>query len=398
MKKVAIVVQRCHESIVGGSESLAWQYANLLKDFYQIELLTTTATDIFDWANSLPAGNEIIDDIVIRRFPVTLGRTPFWGKLHERLLRDFQLQGPEDQILSKGDRLLRWPLSFQEEFIRTQGPYSESLLEFLSEHWSVYQTIIFVTYLYPTSYFGLLQVPRNFALFAPTLHDEEPAYLSAYKHAAQRARSLIWLTPAEQRLGRELWGELSGRVVGMQIDTRLRPPARLNQPCLLYCGRVDSNKGCPQLFDYFMRFKSEHPSDLRLVIAGKDDIPVPDHRDIDFRGFVSAEEKFSLMAGATVLVMPSARESFSIVTLEAMAQGTPVLASGGSKVLADHIRHSGAGRTYADYQTFASSLNEILSEHTQLASMGSAGRDYVLSQYQPEQISEALIPVIESRV
>ncbi len=31
MDKVAIVVQRCHESMVGGSESLAWHYAMLLK-------------------------------------------------------------------------------------------------------------------------------------------------------------------------------------------------------------------------------------------------------------------------------------------------------------------------------------------------------------------------------
>jgi len=27
MKKIAIIVQRCHESVVGGSEALAWQYA-----------------------------------------------------------------------------------------------------------------------------------------------------------------------------------------------------------------------------------------------------------------------------------------------------------------------------------------------------------------------------------
>ena len=45
MKQIAIVVQRCHESIVGGSESLAWQYAGLLADSYDVEVLTTTAVD-----------------------------------------------------------------------------------------------------------------------------------------------------------------------------------------------------------------------------------------------------------------------------------------------------------------------------------------------------------------
>ncbi len=40
MSKVAIVVQRCHESGGGGAESLAWQYATLLKDSYEVEVCT----------------------------------------------------------------------------------------------------------------------------------------------------------------------------------------------------------------------------------------------------------------------------------------------------------------------------------------------------------------------
>ena len=71
---------------------------------------------------------------------------------------------------------------------------------------------------------------------------------------------------------------------------------------------------------------------------------IPSHSDIEFLGFVSSEEKLQLMAGATVYMMPSKNESLSIVTLEAMAQSTPVLANGGSGVLVDHIKHSGAGR------------------------------------------------------
>ena len=84
---------------------------------------------------------------------------------------------------------------------------------------------------------------------------------------------------------------------------------------------------------------------------------MPEHKDIEFRGFVSAEEKFRLMSGAMMFVSPSPNESFSIVTLEAMAQNTPVLASDASTVLADHIKDSGAGRVYSDYQTFTHALN-----------------------------------------
>jgi hypothetical protein len=42
MKRIGIVVQRRHESVVGGAVALAWQYANLLKDDYEVDILTTT--------------------------------------------------------------------------------------------------------------------------------------------------------------------------------------------------------------------------------------------------------------------------------------------------------------------------------------------------------------------
>lgn len=395
MTKVAIVVQRCHPSIVGGSETLAWQYANLLKDAYEVEVLTTTAIDTGQWLNTLAAGLETDDGVLIRRFAVTLGRLPFWESTYRRLLADFGSQNGDGDITTREARQ-RWPLPLQEEFARTQGPYSEPLLQFLRERWRDYKTIIFITYLYPTSYFGMLQVPRDFALFAPTLHDEEPAYLSIYKHAARRNRKLIWLTHAEQKLGQTLWGELPGRVIGMKIDTELRPPTASPTPYVLYCGRIDPNKGCNILFEYFMKFKKDYPSDLRLVLAGKDDIPVPDHPDVDYRGFVSAEEKFSLMAGASVLAMPSARESFSIVTLEAMAQQTPVIASESSAVVADHLRRSNGGELYRDYPSFARNLNELISQREKAQRMGVSGREYVLKTYQPERIRRELIEVIES--
>jgi glycosyltransferase involved in cell wall biosynthesis len=392
MKKVAIVTQRCHPSIVGGSETLAWQYANLLSDAYEVEVLTTTAIDTAEWSNTLSPGIETTNELVIRRFPVTIGRLPFWGGLHERLLRDFPVTA------NNGSRPVtkRWPVSLQQEFVRTQGPYSEPLFDFLRERWRDYLTIIFVTYLYPTSYFGMLQVPPGSALFVPTLHYEEPALLPIYKHAARRSRAIIWLTGAERRLGDWLWGELPGHVVGMKVETEPARAAVHTAPYLLYCGRIDPNKGCKDLFEYFMRFKADYPSDLQLLLAGKDDIPVPQHNDIHYRGFVNADEKLSLMAGATALAMPSAKESFSIVTLEAMAQQTPVLANEASAVVADHLRLSKAGELYKDYESFATKLKNLMTATDEVREMGVLGRKYVLENYRPERIQRDLIAIIES--
>jgi len=393
MSRVAIVVQRCHADVVGGSETLAWHYAQLLSDAYQVDVLTTTAIDTSVWANTLPAGPETKDGVRIVRFPVTIGRSRYWSALHDRLTEEF---GPLVPTRNQDVPQLHWTIALQEDLVRHQGPYSEPLLRYINENWRDYRAIIFITYLYPTTYFGLQQLPAGRALFAPTLHDELPAYLPAYKYAARHARELVWLTAAEQRVGQKLWGDLPGRIVSMAIETNVREPQWAPVPYLLYSGRVDPNKGCVQLFDYFITFKKTHPSQLRLIITGKDDIPIPQHEDIDFRGFVSAEEKFRLMSGAMLFVSPSPNESFSIVTLEAMAQNTAVLANNASTVLADHIKDSGAGRVYSDYQTFAHALSELSANEELLTNMGQRGRDYVLSRYQTEIVRQSLIASIES--
>jgi len=393
MSKVAIIVQRCHEDVVGGSETLAWHYAQLLSTSYEVDVLTTAAVDTAVWANTLPEGAENKNGVRIVRFPVTIGRSPYWSLLHKRLLDEL---GPFAPTRTQEVPTLSWSISLQEDLIRHQGPYSGPLLSYINEKWRDYRALLFITYLYPTTYFGLQQVPPGRALFAPTLHDELPAYLPAYKYSAHHARELVWLTAAEQRVGQKLWGELPGRVVAMAIDTELREPQWMPTPYILYSGRVDPNKGCNQLFDYFIRFKKMKPSNLRLVITGIDDIPVPVHEDIEFRGFVSAEEKSRLMAGAKLFVNPSPNESFSIVTLEAMAQKTPVLVSHASTVLADHIKDSAAGRVYTDYRSFSDALIELSANEDLRTTMGQRGRDYVLSRYQPDIVRNSLIAAIES--
>ncbi len=312
------------------------------------------------------------------------------------LFRDFERYAKREAENGKSSRRLPWPIPLQEEFIRTQGPYAESLLRFLREKWSEYKAIIFTTYLYPTTYFGLFEVPKHTALLAPTLHDEKTAYLSAFKHAARRARSIVWLTEAERRVGVKLWGELPGQVVSMTLDTASREPAQRESPYLLYCGRIDPNKGCVELFSHFIEFKKQHPSNLRLLLTGKDDMPVPEHPDIEFLGFVDDEEKLRLMAGAKIFVMPSGNESFSIVTLEAMVQQAPVLASGVSEVLVDHVNESRAGGIYNDYESFAARLVEMLADETELKRMGARGREYVVSRFTREQVRTALLKAVGS--
>ncbi|BAZ67917.1 MAG: glycosyltransferase family 4 protein [Pelatocladus maniniholoensis HA4357-MV3] len=392
MNRVAIVVQLCHESIVGGSEALAWQYATLLSDEFKVDIITTTALDYTTWANVLTPGCETKQSINIYRFPVTIGRSEYWHNLHARLLQEFNYP---KYIDTENCKRISWSIALQEEFIRYQGPYSEPLLSFLRAHCNEYQCIIFATYLYPTSYFGIAEIPLSKVLLAPTLHDEPPAYLSAYKYMYKRVSSFIWLTNAEKALGEKLWGEVPGKLVSMGVDTLLRSPFQAEYPYLLYCGRIDQNKGCNDLVNFFIEFKKSYPSSLRLILTGKSELDIPTHPDIDFRGFVTPEEKFQLMAGASIFVMSSPYESFSIVTLEAMAQCTPVLVNGACQVLVEHVTRSGGGKIYQDCESFFQAVREMLSNQDKLTEMGDIARKYVVANFAFSSVKNNLLEMIE---
>lgn len=379
MKRIAIVVQRCHESVVGGSEALAWQYARLLSDLYEVEVLTSTATEHVRWENTLPAGEERRDGIVIRRFPVVLGRTPYWNALYQRM-------AGEAEALRAGTS--RWREALQDEFIRMQGPYCPALCDWLRGH--DYAAVVFCTYLYPTTYSGIRAVAPERTILVPTLHDEIPAYFPAFRELYARHPNRIWLTDAERRTAQAVWGQSGGEVIGMAVEQLAgESPEVRDRPYFLYCGRIEAGKGCDDLLRAFERLPRK--GEVRLVLTGTDVIGLPDSPDIEFLGFVDDARKRALMAGALAFVLPSRHESFSIVTLEAMAQRTPVLVNADSEVMCDHIGHSGGGLAYRGIDDLVARLEHLctLPAHER-ERMGNAGRDYVLARYSADTIHRRL--------
>ncbi len=393
LKRVAIVVQRSHSSVVGGSESEALHYAELLKDRYDLELLTTTANDPVKWENVLEAGEERMDGFTVRRFPVSQGRADYWHKLYAKVT-DRYFEDIQKKELKIHERLIHWPLGLQEEFIYKQGPYSIDLINYIKQNEHLYSAFIFFTYLYPTTYFGMSCVPQRKILFVPTLHDEPPAYLSAYQYMARMAKTILWNAQEEKDFAEKLWDISGGRVIGMGVKTKQCKKEK-KEPYILYCGRIDVNKGCTQLVDYFLKFKKSDKSGFKLIFTGTDYIGLPQEDAVLFKGFVCEEEKLQLMADATAFVMPSVYESFSIVTLEAMAQNTPVIANRGSEVVAGHLKRSGGGLTYDDYKSFRDALKYLSENEEKAAEMGRMGRKYVLANYSLEKVRDMIIEEIE---
>ena len=385
-KKIAVVVQRCHQKIVGGSENLAWQYAQLLSEKYQVEILSTCAMDSRTWSNELPPGEETRQNVRIIRFPVTVGRTRNWELLHRLLVKQF----------SQSEKKINWSCALQEEWIRTQGPFSDGLHRYIEEHQDGYVAIIFVTYLYAPTYFGSFFVEKKKTFLVATLHDEPPAYLPVFQKLARRASKIFWNTRSEMDLGLRLWGEVPGRIVGMGIDTESCLKKNGSEhPYIFYCGRIDPGKGCLLLLEYFKRYKKKFPSGLQLVLTGDLKMKLPGRDDIDYRGFVGEDEKKILLSAARVFVMPSSYESLSISVLEAMAQRTPVMINSASSVLCEHIDNSRGGFGYKNYDEFEQGLRHLLSDPELRKSMGDRGREYVQARFSYQNVREALMDEIE---
>jgi glycosyltransferase involved in cell wall biosynthesis len=123
---------------------------------------------------------------------------------------------------------------------------------------------------------------------------------------------------------------------------------------------------------------------------------LPRRNDVEFLGFVDETRKLALMAGAAAFVMPSEYESFSIVTLEAMAQRTPALVNGRCEVLKDHVERSGGGFDFRSADELAATMERALTlDASERARIGDSGRRYVLERYSEERIRSRLVDAIE---
>ena len=169
----------------------------------------------------------------------------------------------------------------------------------------------------------------------------------------------------------------------------------MNRPFALYIGRIDENKGCRQLFEYFSRYAATFPRGLDLVLIGSAIIPVPDHPRIHHLGFLDDRDKFDALAAADALIMPSYFESLSMVALEAWAMGKPVLANGRCDVLKGQCIRSGAGLYYETYEEFVETLYTLESKGPIHTRLGRNGREYFRLNYDWRVIERKYLDMLE---
>ncbi len=170
-------------------------------------------------------------------------------------------------------------------------------------------------------------IPR---LFAPVFRD-----------AVKKIQRHIAVSPSAAEFIHQYFPHLAMEIIPNGIDTRRfsprLPSADHNELfTILYVGRMDPRKGAKYLFAALPQLEQDLNGKFRVVVVGTGwmskyyDAHIPLHlrKRVEFVGYVSPEELPHYYQSADVYCSPATgNESFGIVLLEAMASGTPVVAS-----------------------------------------------------------------------
>ncbi len=368
--KLACVVHRFGADLAGGSEGHCRLVAEHLASNHDVTILTTCAKDHITWRNHYPAGETRAGALRVLRFPV----------VRERDMRLFL----DLNDLIAADRATP---EQQEQWFRENGPDAPELLAHLRSHGAEYDRVLFWSYRYADTYFGLPLVAER-AVLVPTAEEDPLIHVDALDAFFALPKGFLFLTPEEERLvAPRLSVAKPSAVIGSgldpapaSVDLSLLDALHLDDPFVLYLGRIDPNKGCQTLIRHFLRYM-ESGRNVQLVMAGPASMPIPDHPRIRALGFVEEAVREALLSKARALMMPSPYESLSMVLLEAWNHGLPALVNARCKVLRGQVERADGGLYYGNAVEFVAALDYLLDHPDGARQLGRQGREYVDREY-----------------
>ncbi|HWC75160.1 MAG TPA: glycosyltransferase family 4 protein [Gemmatimonadales bacterium] len=178
-------------------------------------------------------------------------------------------------------------------------------------------------------------------------------------------------------------------VIHPGVDSRLYRPdpatPRAARPTFLYLGRLKRYKGVEYALRALAAARLARP-DVTLDICGQgDDRPRLERvatalglgEAVRFRGFVSEEEKRTLLRRAWAVLFPSPKEGWGITNVEAAASGTPALASD-SPGLRESVRHGVTGYLvpHGEWRALADRMEALAADRDLVERLGQAARAF----------------------
>lgn len=236
------------------------------------------------------------------------------------------------------------------------------------------------------------------------------------------AGRVLWHATSEQEAAEIRHHFPGARVVvvpnGIELDEYRRLPeeagaelrgrfalSREAGPVVVALGRIHPKKGLDVLLRAFARLRTEFPHG-ELLIAGPDEEGEQGRlealaetlgvaRRVHFSGHLAGAEKRLFLAGADLFVLPSRNENFGLVYAEALAAGTPIIASRDTPW--EMVERIGCGRwVEGGVDATAGAMRELLSGD--LARAGERGRRWVFDTFDHRAVSMRFDEAVRARV
>lgn len=176
------------------------------------------------------------------------------------------------------------------------------------------------------------------------------------------------------------------------VDTTFYRPdpesRRAEVPTFLYVGRLKRYKGLETAIRAVARLRQQRPEAVLQVVGSGDDRGRLErlvrelglHDSVRFLGFVSEEDKRSMLRAAWAVVFPSAKEGWGLVNVEAAACGTPAIAAD-SPGLRESVQDGRTGMIvpHADVEAWASAMASLAEQPERVETMGRQGVEFAAS-------------------
>jgi 1,2-diacylglycerol 3-alpha-glucosyltransferase len=210
-------------------------------------------------------------------------------------------------------------------------------------------------------------------------------------------RSYGVTTPAEV-IATGLQASSFTEVDGDQFRNKYEIP--LNKQMLLYVGRVAHEKNIGFLLKVVRRLSVQQP-EILLVITGEGPAEASLHqqvrslgieKNVQFIGYLDRNTELNACyKAADIFVFASKSETQGLVLLEAMAQGTPVVAIAELGTASILIEGQGAHIVTEDETVFAEKINDLLTNTLARKILGDVGRAYALKHWSASAKAEQML-------
>ena len=379
----------------GGAEVAARLLAEQLVDRgFSVQVLTTCCRSPFDswWQDTIPAGVENINGVIVRRFPVNPNGEKLYHEVNHRIIHGMEVNEIQQQQFVQNsinsDALVNYADANTEGHLVIGLPYTQGLI------------------------YSLVKALKHRASIMPCFHNEPQIKWTTTAELLVQSRYIFFLSEEEKALAIQHFGHLIGKRlvessvvgVGMELPLNIEKLFKSNSSTqkdiqvryqlpdvfFVYVGRKDAGKNIFTLINYFKDYQANGGEATLVFLGGGDVTLVPVEKGFLDLGFIPEEDKYLVVSQAVSLINLSKNESFSIVLMEAWLCDIPVVVHQECEVAMGHCRKSQGGIPISSSEEFQAALMLLSDQHVSKV-LARSGKYYVKSNYSWDSVLDRFL-------